>query len=330
MPDGSPQGRSLLEVIDLYTHFYTPMGIARAVDGVSFKLEYGISLGIVGESGSGKSVLSRTIIDILAKNGSVKSKGKIYFEGRDLRSLTDKEMQEVRGRDIAMVFQNPMSSLNPVKKLGKQITEVLRKKSGMGVRDSKIRAIELINSVGIPDPERQLGRYPMHLSGGMRQRIAIAIALAGDPKLIIADEPTTALDVTIQSQILDLLREQQLKRNMALILITHNLGVVCSYTDQTAVMYAGQIVEKGPTKELIKKPVMPYTEALIKSAPNLDALPHSRLNIIPGMPPDVLNPPEGCSFYQRCSYSEDKCKSEMPLIKAKGCGEHTYRCWYPL
>ena len=291
MPDGSPQGRSLLEVIDLYTHFYTPMGIARAVDGVSFKLEYGISLGIVGESGSGKSVLSRTIIDILAKNGSVKSKGKIYFEGRDLRSLTDKEMQEVRGRDIAMVFQNPMSSLNPVKKLGKQITEVLRKKNGMGVRDSKIRAIELINSVGIPDPERQLGRYPMHLSGGMRQRIAIAIALAGDPKLIIADEPTTALDVTIQSQILDLLREQQLKRNMALILITHNLGVVSNYTDQTAVMYAGQIVEKGPTKELIKKPVMPYTEALIKSAPNLDALPHSKLNIIPGMPPNVLNPP---------------------------------------
>ena len=154
MSVGSPQGRSLLEVIDLYTHFYTPMGIARAVDGVSFKLEYGISLGIVGESGSGKSVLSRTIIDILAKNGSVKSKGKIYFEGRDLRSLTDKEMQEVRGRDIAMVFQNPMSSLNPVKKLGKQITEVLRKKNGMGVRDSKIRAIELINSVGIPDPER--------------------------------------------------------------------------------------------------------------------------------------------------------------------------------
>ena len=330
MASGSFPAPPLLEVKDLYTYFYTRSGAVRAVNGVSFTIDYGKTLGIVGESGSGKSVLSRTIIDILVRDGSVKNKGEIIFEGRDLRSLTDKQMREVRGRDIAMVFQDPMSSLNPVKKIGSQITEVLRKKIGMGRHDSKLRAIELIDSVGIPDPEKQFGRYPTHLSGGMRQRIAIAVALAGEPKLIIADEPTTALDVTIQSQILDLLLEQQLKRNMALILITHNLGVVANYTDQTAVMYAGKIVETGPTKELIKKPRMPYTEALMKSSPSLDKPPHSKLKTIPGLPPNMINPGKGCSFFPRCFYTQEKCKQEIPNIPTNSRGEHVYRCWYPL
>ena len=238
----------LLQVNNLYTQFDTPRGIARAVDGVTFSLERGKTLGIVGESGSGKSVLSRTIIDILAKDGSVLYDGEIIFEGRDLLKLGEKEMREIRGREIAMVFQDPMSSLNPVKKIGKQITEVLTKRMGMSSHLAKVRAAELINSVGIPDAQQQFSRYPMHLSGGMRQRVAIAIAIACEPKLLIADEPTTALDVTIQAQILDLLKEQQIKHDMSVMLITHNLGIVSGYTDDVAVMYAGKIVEKCSTR----------------------------------------------------------------------------------
>lgn len=326
----SSQDPPLLEVIDLYTHFETPWGISHAVDGVSFKLDYGKTLGIVGESGSGKSVLSRTIIDILAKDGSVSHRGQILFEGRDLRSLPEREMRKVRGKEISMVFQDPMSSLNPVKKIGKQLTEVFRKRLGMSGHNARHHAVELIESVGIPDPEQQLNRYPMHLSGGMRQRIAIAIAMACKPKLLIADEPTTSLDVTIQAQILDLLRTQQQDRNMAIILITHNLGVVSSHTDYIAVMYAGEIVENCPTQELIKNPMMPYTEALMKSAPSLSASPHSKLDVIPGLPPNLLNIPDGCRFHERCPYAQNKCHTQIPEIKSNQLGDHTYRCWYPL
>jgi peptide/nickel transport system ATP-binding protein len=320
----------LLQVKDLYTQFDTPKGIARAVDGVSFSLERGKTLGIVGESGSGKSVLSRTIIDILAKDGSVLYDGEIIFEGRDLRNLNEKEMREVRGREIAMVFQDPMSSLNPVKKIGKQITEVLTKRMGMSSHLAKVRAAELINSVGIPDAEQQLGRYPMHLSGGMRQRIAIAIAIACEPKLLIADEPTTALDVTIQAQILDLLKELQNKHDMSVMLITHNLGIVSGYTDDVAVMYAGKIVEKCSTDELISNPIMPYTEALMNSAPSLADAPHTRLQAIPGLPPNLLNLPEGCSFQSRCNYKEEKCSSYAPDLTTIKNPDHKFACWYPL
>ena len=320
----------LLQVKDLYTQFDTPKGIARAVDGVSFSLERGKTLGIVGESGSGKSVLSRTIIDILAKDGSVLYDGEIIFEGRDLRALNERGMREIRGREIAMVFQDPMSSLNPVKKIGKQITEVLTKRMGMSSHLAKVRAAELINSVGIPDAEQQLGRYPMHLSGGMRQRVAIAIAIACEPKLLIADEPTTALDVTIQAQILDLLKELQNKHDMSVILITHNLGIVSGYTDDVAVMYAGKIVEKCSTDELISNPIMPYTEALMNSAPSLAYAPHTRLQAIPGLPPNLLNLPEGCSFQSRCNYKEEKCSSYAPDLTTIKDPDHKFACWYPL
>ena len=320
----------LLQVKNLYTQFDTPKGIARAVDGVTFSLDRGKTLGIVGESGSGKSVLSRTIIDILAKDGSVLYDGEIIFEGRDLRNLNEKEMRDVRGREIAMVFQDPMSSLNPVKKIGKQITEVLTKRLGMSSHLAKVRAAELINSVGIPDAQEQLGRYPMHLSGGMRQRVAIAIAIACEPKLLIADEPTTALDVTIQAQILDLLKEQQEKHDMSVILITHNLGIVSGYTDDVAVMYAGKIVEKGSTSELISNPIMPYTEALMNSAPSLADPPHTRLKAIPGLPPNLLNLPEGCSFSSRCSYKDQKCINDVPDLTLLKNTKHSFACWYPL
>ena len=320
----------LLQVKNLYTQFDTPKGIARAVDGVTFSLDRGKTLGIVGESGSGKSVLSRTIIDILAKDGSVLYDGEIIFEGRDLRNLNEKEMRDVRGREIAMVFQDPMSSLNPVKKIGKQITEVLTKRLGMSSHLAKVRAAELINSVGIPDAQEQLGRYPMHLSGGMRQRVAIAIAIACEPKLLIADEPTTALDVTIQAQILDLLKEQQEKHDMSVILITHNLGIVSGYTDDVAVMYAGKIVEKCSTSELISNPIMPYTEALMNSAPSLADAPHTRLKAIPGLPPNLLNLPEGCSFSSRCSYKDQKCINDVPDLTLLKNTKHSFACWYPL
>ena len=330
MADSQSNEPPLLEVNNLFTHFDTPRGIAHAVDGVSFKLERGRTLGIVGESGSGKSVLSRTIIDILAKDGSVLHKGEIIFEGRDLRQLSEKEMREIRGREIAMVFQDPMSSLNPVKKIGKQITEVLTKRLGMTKQAANLRAAELIDSVGIPDAEQQLTRFPMHLSGGMRQRVAIAIAMACEPKLLIADEPTTALDVTIQAQILDLLREQQRERNMSVILITHNLGIVSGYTDDVAVMYAGRIAERCSTDELIAHPRMPYTEALMNSAPALSDPPHTRLNAIPGLPPNLLDVPPGCRFHARCPNVQDKCKVDMPELLVEDNSEHSFACWHPL
>ena len=277
----------LLEVVNLHTHFKTSHGVAAAVDGVSFTLERGRMIGIVGESGSGKSVLSRTIIDILPHDGTVAYSGEVRFEGRDLRRLSQADMRSIRGTEIAMVFQDPMTSLNPVMKIGKQIIEVLTIRCDLSKQAAKERTIALLTDVGIPDPARQLDRFPMHLSGGMRQRVAIAIALAGDPKLLIADEPTTALDVSIQAQILNLLRKLQLERDMAVIIISHNLGIISEFADEVAVMYAGQLVEKSETRQILDDPRMPYTEALLKSAPSMTAPRGSRLDAIPGLPPSV-------------------------------------------
>ena len=320
----------MLEVSDLYIWFDTLDGVAYAVDGVSFNLDYGKTLGIVGESGSGKSVLSRSIIDILAKDGSVLKKGQIIFEGRDLMELSEREMRDIRGREISMVFQNSMSSMNPVKTIGKQIKEVLEKRMGMDRGSARLRAIELIESVGIPDPERQLERFPMNLSGGMRQRISIAIALASEPKLLIADEPTTSLDVTIQAQILELLRRQQIERKMALILVTHDLGLVANYADDIVVMYAGQIVENCATSSLIRRPRMPYTKALMNSAPRLSDPPHTRLSAIAGMPPDSLTVRPGCRFNDRCPYVMDQCRQMTPPLTFDFDPSHRFACWAPL
>ena len=320
----------LLEVTDLVTHFHTPRGTVRAVDGVSFSLERGQTLGIVGESGSGKSVLSRTIIGILAKDGSVTNSSRVAFEGRDLLKLSEPQMRDVRGKDIAMVFQDPMSSLNPVKRIGAQIGEVLTRHLGLRGRAADQRSIELLTSVGISSPAERLHQYPHQLSGGMRQRVAIAIALACEPKLLIADEPTTALDVTIQAQILDLLRRQQIARNMTMILISHDLGVVAGHTDAVAVMYAGQIVERASTRALFHGCRMPYTEALIRSAPNLPDPPHTRLRTISGRPPDMVRPPAGCRFGPRCDYATDICRTTCPSLSAQTDPAHLFACWHPV
>ena len=324
-------GHALLEVTDLVTRFHTPHGIVRAVDGVSFSLQRGQTLGIVGESGSGKSVLARSIIGILARDGSATTTGRVVFEDRDLLSLSEPEMCDVRGKDIAMVFQDPTSSLHPVKRIGAQIGEVLTRHLGLRGRAAEARSVELLASVGIPLPAERLQHYPHQLSGGLRQRVAIAIALAGEPKLLIADEPTTALDVTIQAQILDLLRSQQLARNMAMILISHDLGVVAGHTDVVAVMYAGQIVERSSTRSLFHDCRMPYTQALIRSAPNLPDPPHTRLRAISGRPPDLLRPPIGCRFNPRCDSATELCRADQPALSAADAeGTHLYACWHPV
>jgi oligopeptide/dipeptide ABC transporter ATP-binding protein len=322
---------ALLEVNNLVTQFLTPHGIVRAVDGVSFTIQRGEILGIVGESGSGKSVLARSIIRILANDGSVTTAGRIGFDGRHLLELTEPEMRDVRGKDIGMVFQNPMSSLNPVKRIGAQIREVLTRHLGLHRRAAETRSVELLASVGISLPAERLQQYPHQLSGGMGQRVAIAIALACEPKLLIADEPTTALDVTTQAQILDLLRSQQLARNMAMILISHDLGVVAGYTDVVAVMYAGQMVERASTRSLFHNCRMRYTEALIRSMPSLRDPPHTRLHAISGRPPDMLHPPIGCRFNPRCGHATDVCRSDQPALTAVYADRtHHYACWHPV
>ncbi len=323
-------GPALLEVTDLATQFHTQRGLLRAVDGVSFSVRRGQTLGIVGESGSGKSALARTIIGILSKQRTTTT-GRITFEGRDLLKVSERDMRDIRGRDIAMVFQDPTSSLNPVKRVGVQIEEVLTRHLGLRGRAARARATELLTSVGLSLPEERLHHYPHQLSGGMRQRVAIAIALACEPKLLIADEPTTALDVTIQAQILDLLQRRQKAHNMAMILISHDLGVVAGYTDAVAVMYAGQVVEQASTRSLFRDCRMPYTAALMRSAPNLSDPPHTRLRAIAGRPPDMLLTPPGCRFAPRCDYATDICRSDQPPLSASDAtGTHRYACWHPV
>src|SRR3954471_23540776 len=320
---------ALLEVTDLATHFHSPYGIVRAVDGVSLSIERGQTLGIVGESGSGKSALARTIIGILAKDGSATTTGRVAFDGRDLLKLSEPQMRDVRGKDIAMVFQDPTSSLNPVKRIGAQVGEVLTRHLGLRGSAAKTRSVELLASVGIALPAERLQQYPHQLSGGMRQRVAIAIALACEPKLLIADEPTTALDATIQAQILDLLRRLQRAHNMAMILISHDLGVVAEHTDAVAVMYAGRIVERASTKALFHNCRMPYTQALMRSAPRLADPPHTRLRAISGRPPDMLRPPAGCRFNPRCDYATQLCRADQPALSATDAAEaHLYACWH--
>jgi oligopeptide/dipeptide ABC transporter ATP-binding protein len=319
----------VVEVTDLKTGFKTARGLVRAVDGVSFKLERGKTLGIVGESGSGKSVLSRSVMGLLP-SGNVVREGSVKFQGREISDLPGKEMRRYWGVEMAMVFQDPMTSLNPVMRIGNQIMEGLRTNLGQSKKEATETALALLKSVRIPEAERRLREYPHQLSGGMRQRVVIATALACGPRLLIADEPTTALDVTVQDQILDLLQQQQSERFMAMMLITHDLGVVAGRTDEIAVMYAGQIVEKAPTRTLFANMKMPYTEALLQSIPKLDQPSHTRLQAIAGRPPDLVDPPSGCRFAPRCLYAQDRCLEELPPLMEADEPGHLYRCWYPV
>jgi peptide/nickel transport system ATP-binding protein len=319
----------LLVVDDFRTHFRTEGGTVRAVDGVSLTLERGRTLGIVGESGSGKTVLSRSIMGLLTARNVVRT-GSVRLNGQELVGASNSEMRALWGTEMAMVFQDPMTSLNPVMKIGRQITEGLRFHLKVPKDEARAQALSLLESVGIPDPKRRLDQYPHELSGGMRQRVTIAIALACGPHLLFADEPTTALDVTVQAQILNLLQEQQRERYMAMVLVTHDLGVVAGRTDDIAVMYAGQIVEKAPTSTLFANVRMPYTEALLKSIPKLEEPSHTRLQIIGGRPPDLVNPPHGCRFAPRCPYAQPKCHAEMPPLVEADTPGHEYRCWFPV
>lgn len=323
--DGGP----LLEVTDLVTHFRTARGLVRSVDGVSFTLERGKALGIVGESGSGKTVLSRSIMGLLPKLNTERS-GSVLFEGREIVDLALKERRRIWGAEMSMIFQDPMTSLNPVMRIGKQIGESLRLHLGLSRKAARETALRLLQDVRIPEPHKRLDQYAFELSGGMRQRVMIALAMACGPTLLFADEPTTALDVTVQAQILELIGLQRRERNMSVILVTHDLGVVAGHTDEIMVMYAGRMVEKAPTKVLFASMKMPYTEALLHSIPKIDDPSHTRLNVIPGRPPDLVNPPAGCSFAPRCAFAQDRCRQQAPPLITAEHPEHVYACWYPV
>jgi len=319
----------LLEVKDLRVHFKTDDGIVKAVDGVSYTVQPGETLGIVGESGSGKTVLSRSIMGLLPRS-NVERTGRIRYEGTDISDYSQAEMRQVWGPEMAMIFQDPMTSLNPVMKIGKQITESLRFHLDMPKDEANDLAVSLLRSVGIPEPAKRVKEYPHQLSGGMRQRVVIAIALACGPKLLFADEPTTALDVTVQAQILNLLDAQQRERFMAMVLVTHDLGVVAGRAHDIAVMYAGKIVEKASAKTLFASMRMPYTEALLESIPKLEYASHTRLASIPGRPPDLANPPKGCNFAPRCRYAQERCLEEEPELQSGGDPGHVFACHFPV
>ncbi|MGD9924278.1 MAG: dipeptide ABC transporter ATP-binding protein [Pseudorhodoplanes sp.] len=306
---------SLLEVDDLHVQFLTSRGIVRAVEGLSFHIDPGEVVAIVGESGSGKSVSALSIMRLLPRLTGRIPKGRVTFEGRNLLDLSEEEMREIRGRDISMIFQEPMTSLNPILTIGLQITEPLRIHLGMSASEARARAAELLGLVGIPDPERRLEQYPHQFSGGMRQRVMIAIGLACNPKLIIADEPTTALDVTIQAQILELMKDLSRKLNIALIVITHNLGVVARYADRVIVMYASRLVEEGDADDVFHRPRHPYSMGLLRSVPRLDRPRGAKLETIEGLPPNAAAPPPGCRFAPRCPFRIDICETEPELLR---------------
>jgi len=318
---------TLLKIDDMSVRFQTPRGNLKAVNNVSIELLAGESLGVVGESGSGKTVLSRATMGLLP--GTATRTGTITYEGQDITNLPKDEVRELWGTGMAMIFQDPMTALNPVRRIGSQLTESLTVRLGMNKKDAKEKAIELLKRVRIPDPEAMLRKFPYQLSGGMRQRIMIAIAVSCEPKLLFADEPTTALDVTVQAQVLELLTELRKEENMAMILVTHDLGVVAGHTDKIAVMYAGDVVEYAPTRQLFSHMKMPYTEALLKSIPRLETPTGSRLPVIEGRLPDPTKDEPGCPFANRCPYVTDKCRAEKPPLTDGG-NNHFYRCWFPI
>ncbi len=317
----------LLEVRNLHTQFFTQDGVVKAVDGVSFRLMSGETLGLVGESGCGKSITALSIMRLIPSPPGKIVSGEVLFEGEDILKMRDDEIRSIRGRKIAMIFQDPMTSLNPVLTINRQISEALELHLGMSKQQARQRAIELLKMVGIPNAEQRVDQYPHQFSGGMRQRVMIAMALSCNPSLLIADEPTTALDVTIQAQILDLIRTLQREHNTALILITHDLGVVAGMTDRIHVMYAGHIVETAPTEELFENPKHPYTVGLLNSIPRLDAPRKERLNPIRGLPPDLIDLPDMCPFVPRCDFAREKCSEKNPPLFEVN-PVHRSACWY--
>ena len=316
----------ILQIRDLATYFYTDRGVLKAVDGISYDLEEGETLGIVGESGCGKSVSALSIMRLVADPPGKIVGGEMIFEGSDLLRASDRRIREIRGNQISMIFQEPMTSLNPVLSIGRQLTETLELHLKMSPTRARERAAELLRMVGIPDPEQSLSDYPHQLSGGMRQRVMIAMAISCDPRLIIADEPTTALDVTIQAQILELMQTLSKQLGMALIIITHNLGIVARHATRVLVMYAGKIVETGESRDIYHDPRHPYTLGLLNSVPRLDAPAWSKLAPIEGSPPDLIGLPEGCSFAPRCSYAIDRCTAETPPLASVE-GPRNSACW---
>ena len=318
----------LLQVKNLQTSFFTPEGEVRAVDGVSFEIHEGKTIGLVGESGCGKSVTSLSIMRLIPSPPGKIVGGEILYRGRDLLKLNNEEMRKIRGNEISMIFQEPMTSLNPVFTVGDQIGEAIRLHQGLGKREARDKTIEMLRLVKIADPESRVDAYPHQLSGGMRQRVMIAMALSCNPSLLIADEPTTALDVTIQAQILELMKELQQKIGMALLLITHDLGVVAEQADDVAIMYAGKIVERSDTRAIFNQPLHPYTVRLLNSLPGAGSLKKKRLDAIPGVVPSPLNLPSGCRFRDRCPRAAEMCAQVEPELVEEAAG-HTVACHFP-
>jgi oligopeptide transport system ATP-binding protein len=317
----------LLDVKNLKTQFFTQDGVVKAVDDVSFHIMPGETLGIVGESGCGKSITAMSIMRLIPSPPGKIVGGQILFDGEDVMKMSDEEVRSIRGNKIAMIFQDPMTSLNPVLTINRQISESLELHLGMSKSQSRARSVELLKMVGIPNAEERVDQYPHQFSGGMRQRVMIAMALSCNPSLLIADEPTTALDVTIQAQILDLMRNLQQEHNTALMMITHDLGVVAGMTDRIQVMYAGHVVETAPTEELFANPRHPYTIGLLNSIPRLDAVAKAKLNPIRGLPPDLIDLPDMCPFLPRCDYAREKCEQQNPpLLEVNDV--HRSACWF--
>lgn len=316
---------ALLEVRNLRTWFHAPAGVARAVDGVDLSLDQGKTLALVGESGSGKSVTALSIMRLVDASARILKESTITFSGRDLVGASESELQRVRGNEISMIFQEPMTSLNPVFTVGSQIVEAVRLHEKLNRRRATERAIEMMQLVGIPSPERRIGDYPHQMSGGMRQRVMIAMALSCNPELLIADEPTTALDATVQAQILELMKDLRDRLGMSILLITHDLGVVAEMADDVAVMYAGRIVERGPVEQVFRSPQHPYTEALLHSVPLLGMTQDEPLKVIRGMVPSPLHWPKGCRFAARCDHAFDRCQREHPPLFQLD--RHQSACW---
>ena len=317
--------QTLLQVEDLHTQFFTRRGVVRAVDGVSLHIDAGETLGIVGESGCGKTITALSILRLVPDPGRIVS-GRILFRGKDVTKMNDEEIRDFRGNDVAMIFQDPMTSLNPVTKIGPQIEEAMTAHQRFSPAEAKVRVIQLLKRVRVPAAESRVNDYPHQFSGGMRQRAMIAMGLANEPSLLIADEPTTALDVTVQAQIIDLMKQLNRELGTAMMLITHNMALVASLCQRVVVMYAGRVVEEGPVEQIFKSPQHPYTWSLLRSVPRVDEARKGRLVSIKGLPPDLANAPPGCKFHPRCPFVIDRCKREEPELAEVSAAQQA-RCW---